>query len=44
MPVKNFLEPGRNEPYPALPGYNETHWVNLDGGIGKPPTGIASVT
>ena len=44
VPVKNFLEPDRNEPYPALPGYNETHWVNLDGTLTTKPTKIAKVS
>ena len=32
LPVKMSPEPGRTTPHEALPGYNETDWVNLDGG------------
>ena len=31
LPVRTFPEPGRTTPREALSGYNETHWVNLDG-------------
>ena len=44
VPVKNFPEPGRTLPRPALPGYNETHWVNLDGTPTTKPTKIAKVS